>query len=211
MLINIVIVLLIFVSLPALYLLLKKTKKDMASYTAYPWAAIMLLCAFLIKDNYVFNVPQSLDHIAMVYIIIPIAILFILPRYVPLRFVGFHGKFNGIVMYPIFEEVAFRGLILPLLLTIPGLDVRIDYVSLNGAIIISALLFGLMHILSYGAGKAAIRVAVSAFIGGLFMGYIAWTTQSILLSIAYHMAWNSMLAFHSKNLSTTDSITTNES
>lgn len=119
----------------------------------------MLLCAFLIKDNFVFNVPHSLDQIAIAYIIIPIAILFIVPRYVPLRFTGFHGKFKGIVMFPIFEEVAFRGLILPLLLTMPGSDVRINYISLNGAIVISALLFGLMHTLSYGSGRKLLRSA----------------------------------------------------
>lgn len=194
---RIIAVMLITVSLPLMLKLVKAIKADWEEYAVYPWAAVMLLCAFILKDNLVFRLPESLDRLALVYIIVPIAVLFIVPRLVPLRFIGAHGRFKGIVMYPIFEEIAFRGLILPLLLAVRGLDISIRYIAINGAVIISAALFGLMHILSYGINKASLRIGVFAFIGGLYMGYLAYTTLSILPSIVYHMAWNTMLSIGS--------------
>lgn len=65
--INVAIVLLIFISLPALWHLAKAVKKEAGRYVVYPWAAAMLLCAFLIENNYVFKMPQSLDRIAIAY------------------------------------------------------------------------------------------------------------------------------------------------
>ena len=79
------------------------------------------------------------------------------------------------IVGPIAEELMFRGYILDSIQRLHG-----DRV----AIIISAILFGLIHLNPYIIG--------TAIIGGLIYGWIRVKTGSLLPCIAAHMMWNTM-------------------
>lgn len=80
------------------------------------------------------------------------------------------------IVAPIFEEIIYRGIILEQLYRRYGMI---------KAIIISALLFGLMHL--------NIQQGVNAFFIGIVLGFIYIKTNSLLLSIFLHFANNSLM------------------
>ncbi len=85
--------------------------------------------------------------------------------------------FLAVVAAPVLEEILFRGIILEGYLK--------NYKPWT-AILVSAFLFGLIHL--------NLAQGVSAFISGILFGWIYWRTRSILLGILLHFI-NNVLAF----------------
>ena len=77
------------------------------------------------------------------------------------------------VCVPIIEELLFRGFVL---------DLASEAYGFWTAIIISSVLFGLVHLNPYGI--------LNAFFGGLIYGYVRIRTNSLLPSIFLHSIWN---------------------
>jgi membrane protease YdiL (CAAX protease family) len=94
-------------------------------------------------------------------------------------------SFSLLVSIPsVFEEVAFRGIVLTVFL--------VQY-SERKSIIFSSLGFGLMHLLNLAMGRELVWVlgqVVWAFIIGLFYGYVFVRTQSLLPSMIVHYLGN---------------------
>ena len=90
-----------------------------------------------------------------------------------------------LISFPsIFEEVAFRGIVLIVFLG--------EY-SERKSIIFSSLGFGLMHLLNLTNGRELVWVmgqAVWAFILGLFYGYVFIRTRSLLPLMIFHYLGN---------------------
>ena len=79
------------------------------------------------------------------------------------------------VLGPITEELMFRGYILDSIQRIHGNKI---------AVIVSSILFGLLHILS------GLYVVGATFLGGLIYGSVRVKTDSLLPCISSHMIWN---------------------
>ncbi|EHQ29261.1 CPBP family intramembrane glutamic endopeptidase [Mucilaginibacter paludis] len=95
----------------------------------------------------------------------------------------------GIVAAPILEEILFRGIILNGLLK--------NY-SPQKAIIVSAAIFGLVHLNPWQA--------IPAFLGGLLMGWMYWKTNSIIPGMLIHFANNLFSILLSSAFKNTDSL-----
>ena len=80
---------------------------------------------------------------------------------------------STVIIAPIAEELMFRGYLLDSIRKMHG-----DWI----AIVISSLIFGLIHIEPYTVGMA--------MIGGLIYGYVRIRTGSLWPSIIGHMIWN---------------------
>ena len=80
---------------------------------------------------------------------------------------------STVINAPIAEELMFRGYLLDSIRKMHG-----DWI----AIVISSLIFGLIHIEPYTVGMA--------MIGGLIYGYVRIRTGSLWPSIIGHMIWN---------------------
>tara|TARA_B100000029_G_scaffold203559_1_gene201668 strand:+ start:3496 stop:4110 length:615 start_codon:yes stop_codon:yes gene_type:complete len=80
---------------------------------------------------------------------------------------------STVIIAPIAEELMFRGYLLDSIRKMHGDGV---------AVVISAIIFGLVHFEPYTIGMAAI--------GGLVYGYIRVRTGSLWPSIVGHMIWN---------------------
>lgn len=100
--------------------------------------------------------------------------------------------FDFCIIFPIFEEILFRGVILIILL-------KLGAFSENHAVILSALLFSVMHFQYFGFNKGVIRYVIFAFVGGYFFAYLALETQSILPTIFLHIVFNTSAIIFSKN------------
>jgi membrane protease YdiL (CAAX protease family) len=88
------------------------------------------------------------------------------------------------VFYSMFEEVAFRGVLLRMLL---------KRHSIRRAIVYSALAFGLVHFPAVFAGQAVISTlaqVVWAGLFGLFYGYLVVRTESLLPAMIVHWLSN---------------------
>ncbi|MFC1879058.1 lysostaphin resistance A-like protein [Chloroflexota bacterium] len=95
------------------------------------------------------------------------------------------GSPSLFISFPsIFEEVAFRGIVL---------TVFLSKYSRSKSIIFSSLAFGLIHLLNLLNGRELVWVmgqVVWAFIIGLFYGYVFVRTQSLLPSMIVHYLGN---------------------
>jgi membrane protease YdiL (CAAX protease family) len=93
-----------------------------------------------------------------------------------------------LVSFPsIFEEVAFRGIVLTAFLN--------KYTEWK-AIVFSSLGFGLIHILNLAVGREPVWVLgqiVWAFLIGLFYGYVFVRTRSLLPSMIVHYLGNAFI------------------
>jgi ABC-2 type transport system permease protein/sodium transport system permease protein len=89
--------------------------------------------------------------------------------------------FVGAVTPAVCEEWFFRGFVLSALRRF----------GLAAAVIVSALLFGLMHVLTSNMLSVE-RLLPSTFMG-LVLGLVAWKTQSLWPGVLLHMAHNSLL------------------
>ncbi len=86
---------------------------------------------------------------------------------------GIFTLLTAVIIVPIFEELIFRGIIL---------DGFLKQYSPIKSIIISSLIFGIVH---FNPWQFAI-----AFLGGLFIGWIYYKTQSVSLAIFIHFINN---------------------
>jgi membrane protease YdiL (CAAX protease family) len=84
----------------------------------------------------------------------------------------------GIVVFgPIFEETLFRGFLF--------VGLKQSVLGIAGTIVLTGLVFALMHAAQYGAG-----VIAEIFIMGLIFGVVRWKTGSLWSSILLHALWN---------------------
>lgn len=150
-----------------------------------------------------YNFTDSSHKIIVLIIIatvaIPVGITFPLvnllpmPEFVQKIFLEFgerKGMFSFIaivVAAPIFEELIFRGIIL---------DGLLRKYSPVKSIIISSLMFGLVHLNPWQF--------ISAFILGLFSGWVYYKTGKLTLSVIVHLV-NNLIAFVGMYFSDSDS------
>jgi membrane protease YdiL (CAAX protease family) len=88
----------------------------------------------------------------------------------------------GLLIQTGFEELLFRGLIMQFLMRI------MNYAP--AAIIIQALLFGLLHLANIAEWHGNLRGIAPYVLAGISYGYAAWRTGSLLVSAALHFVNN---------------------
>ncbi|MBW8323707.1 MAG: CPBP family intramembrane metalloprotease [Prolixibacteraceae bacterium] len=96
------------------------------------------------------------------------------PNHTAVINIGFIYYLGAILIGPIVEELMFRGIILNGMLD--------NYKNSRKAIILSALIFGLIHV--------KIIQVIPALFWGLVFGYFFYRTKSILLCILLHVTAN---------------------
>ncbi|MDD4077999.1 MAG: CPBP family intramembrane metalloprotease [Candidatus Margulisbacteria bacterium] len=100
------------------------------------------------------------------------------------------------LIFPIGEEIMFRGIILNLLpIAIGTSDIMIPFPLLKEVtlqVLISAFLFGIMHLqyFKFRISKDTMIKILFAFIFGIFMGNLVELTNSLLYPIIFHIIAN---------------------
>jgi membrane protease YdiL (CAAX protease family) len=101
------------------------------------------------------------------------------------RVTGFGSVFGALALLGLtaavaaVEELMFRGIVFRLVEELAGT---------RGALVVSGLLFGLLHLVNPGATPwGALAIAVE---GGLMLGAAYAATRSLWLAIGIHLGWN---------------------
>ncbi|MFC6652741.1 CPBP family intramembrane glutamic endopeptidase [Paenibacillus rhizoplanae] len=168
-------------------------------YTIYYWGAAMIGGSLLWSNSYTFNAPQDVMRVLPLFLIILLVNL-IISRSSGYNPVGTYNTVNFVLCFPIFEEIAFRGLVLPILAQHPGLGQlhSNSLIDVSGAILLTAFLFAVSHLQYYKLNRESVRFMLFAFSGGIFFGLIAQVTGSILLTIPLHIAFNGSAVLYAR-------------
>ncbi len=167
----------------------------------YIWGTILTIISYFYVDNYVFRLPIHYESI-VVLILIALITNIVISRYSGYNPIGKKNILNFVIMYPIFEEVIFRGMIIPILNNaFPILsNFEIAYIPVTLPILISSFLFAVSHLQYYKFNQTTIKFMLFAFLGGIIYGMITDSTLSIVFPILLHIEFNFLSVYYAKKL-----------
>ncbi|WP_069201746.1 CPBP family intramembrane glutamic endopeptidase [Bacillus niameyensis] len=166
-------------------------------YSIYIWGVFALAAAFLVQDNFVYKLPLMDRRVIFVCFAILLFNIFI-AKYSGYKPIGRYNLINFVIFFPLFEEIIFRGLVLPILNnSFQHVVIEIAYLPVTIAVIISAFLFSIAHLQYYELDKLSVRYMCFAFVGGILFGAIADYTQSIVIPVLLHIGFNLLSACYS--------------
>ncbi|PFM64719.1 CPBP family intramembrane metalloprotease [Bacillus cereus] len=165
----------------------------------YIWGTLLTVIGYFYEDNYVFHLPIHYEPIVLLILIAAITNIFI-SRYPGYNPIGKKNILNFVIMYPIFEEVIFRGMIIPILNnSFPIYSFyEIAYIPITVPILISSFLFAVAHLQYYSFNQTSIKFMLFAFLGGIIYGMITDYSLSIVFSIFLHVEFNLLSVYYSK-------------
>ncbi|ENQ3106170.1 CAAX protease self-immunity [Bacillus sp. 491mf] len=165
----------------------------------YIWGTLLTVINYFYEDNYVFRLPIHYEPIVLLILIAAITNIFI-SRYSGYRPSGKKNILNFVIMYPIFEEVIFRGMMIPILNnSFPIYPLfEIAYIPVTVPILISSFLFAVAHLQYYSFNQTSIKFMLFAFSGGIIFGVITDYSLSIVFSIFLHVEFNLLAVYYSK-------------
>jgi membrane protease YdiL (CAAX protease family) len=91
------------------------------------------------------------------------------------------------------EELLFRGLIQGYLTPLTGVGFTLRGIRISVPVLVSAILFGLMHMALISAGAtlgAVLTIVISGMVLGIIAGYYREKTGSLLPAILTHICFN---------------------
>ncbi len=167
----------------------------------YIWGTILTIISYFYEDNYVFRLPIHYESI-VVLILIALITNIVISRYSGYNPIGKKNILNFVIMYPVFEEVIFRGMIIPILNNaFPILsNFEIAYIPVTLPILISSFLFAVSHLQYYKFNQTSIKFMLFAFLGGIIHGMITDSTLSIVFPILLHIEFNFLSVYYAKKL-----------
>ncbi|PFC86727.1 CPBP family intramembrane metalloprotease [Bacillus anthracis] len=167
----------------------------------YIWGTILTIISYFYEDNYVFRL---LIHYESIVVLILIALItnIVISRYSGYNPIGKKNILNFVIMYPIFEEVIFRGMIIPILNNAFPIfsNFEIAYIPVTLPILISSFLFAVSHLQYYKFNQTSIKFMLFAFLGGIIHGMITDSTLSIVFPILLHIEFNFLSVYYAKKL-----------
>ncbi|WP_342481929.1 CPBP family intramembrane glutamic endopeptidase [Paenibacillus sp. FSL L8-0340] len=171
--------------------------KQHLRFSVYYWGIMVIIASLLIKNTYVYSFPKNLSTVLPLFFIILI-VNCLISRSSGYSPAGRFDRFNFVIIYPVLEEIAFRGLAQPVLTRHHSLGQihHTPVIELSFAVVITAALFAVSHLQYYKLNSQSIRFMIFAFAGGLFFGLITQMTESIMLTIPLHIAFNGSAAFY---------------
>ncbi|MCM3734363.1 CPBP family intramembrane metalloprotease [Bacillus cytotoxicus] len=167
----------------------------------YIWGILLTVISYFYEDNYVFRLPIHYEPTVLLILIAAITNIFI-SRYSGYKPIGKKNILNFVIMYPIFEEVIFRGMIIPVLNNSFSIYpiFEIAYIPLTVPILISSFLFAVAHLQYYSFNKTSIKFMLFAFVGGITFGAITDYSLSIVFPLLLHVEFNLLSAYYSKKV-----------
>ncbi|WBW98236.1 CPBP family intramembrane glutamic endopeptidase [Oceanirhabdus sp. W0125-5] len=153
----------------------------------YSWGLVLLIVYLIIRPkDYLFKLPINNKEGLIVVFCFALFTLFLCIQnpnsYYPRKSNKLRCVHFGVVQ-PIFEEVAFRGLILPMTIFLIG-----D--NFNMIMLTNGIMFMLFHINYWSFEKRHFNLFFNFFFMGLFFTYVALITQSIFYSTICHIIGN---------------------
>lgn len=159
----------------------------------YIWAFIVFLISLFYGNSLIrINSFDFLGNHSFYRELVIFAAAGILLAHLPGYFYG-NRKYvlNFVFLYPITEEILFRGTIFPLLL-------EVDFISIKTAYLLSAVLFGVMHIQYFKFHSTLLSKIVVAIIMGYFFASLTHVYQSLIPAVVLHILYNVAAMYYAK-------------
>ena len=183
-----------------LILLLKNLnyKQFIEENCEYIWAIPILIIGLIIRSKIYLTYPQNISYDDIFTFCVAILVAIVLAvnsKYNPGK--EAKGIISFCIVFPVAEEIIFRGILLFLLAKIDIINsININIFSITRVslpIFICASCFGLMHFQyhKFKINSLSIRQVIIAFIAGIFLGKFVIVYCSILPSLIMHIAFNS--------------------
>lgn len=159
----------------------------------YLWAIIVLIIALVYPNSLLRDTSlKFLTNREIIDELLTITFFAVILGYFSgYKTVGKKYDFDFCFIFPLFEEILFRGVILIILANSGSINESL-------ACLISSILFGVMHFQYFGLKKSSIRFVVIAFVGGYYFSMLALMTNSILPSLFLHITFNMSAIVFSK-------------
>ncbi|MCQ1531287.1 CPBP family intramembrane glutamic endopeptidase [Lutispora saccharofermentans] len=164
---------------------------------SYVWLALIVIIGVLGGKSFNIALPSTALDIGLkgwFYILLVFSLFCIYSSYdIPKTSEQFI-KFS--IIFPIGEEILFRGIIQSLTTNLLKLHNRYIILPLFGSIpivaCISAICFGITHFQyhNFKINKLSLKQVLFAFVFGIFAGNIVEVTGSILYPVLFHIAGN---------------------
>ncbi|WP_054705119.1 CPBP family intramembrane glutamic endopeptidase [Bacillus sp. JCM 19041] len=173
--------------------------RKIANEIIYIWGILLTGIVYFYEDNYVFRLPIHYEPIVLLVFIAAITIIFI-SRYSGYKPSGKKNILNFVLMYPIVEEVIFRGMILPILNNSLPIYTHFEllHTPVTVQILMSSFLFAVSHLQYYSFNRTSIKFMVFAFLGGMIFGMITDSSLSIVFALLLHIEFNLLSVYYSK-------------
>ncbi|WP_246027783.1 CPBP family glutamic-type intramembrane protease [Paenibacillus xylaniclasticus] len=176
---------------------ISKRVKSIETTSICIWGLGAIVTAILIQDQYVFQVPVVDTNVFILAAIIML-VNTVLSHFVYCQPTGSTNIFFGAVVFPLLQEVVFRGLLLPVLNPSFGFVViEMFEVQVSLSVLVSALLFAFAQ-LQYDQSKgiSVSKLSIVFIVGALF-GVIADSTQSIFIPVLLHIEYKLLANYYS--------------
>ncbi|SCX87903.1 CAAX protease self-immunity [Paenibacillus polysaccharolyticus] len=172
-----------------------KIHKFSESNVVYIWGTLVIIIYLFYNNNISLYSPINLKSTLLLIVVIFVVNLLI-SRYSGYNPTGRKDIINFVIVFPIVEEILFRGLLIPIISENFNYETAFEIAGLplTTSVILSALLFSLSHLQYYQFNKNTMKYMLFALAGGLGFGLIAYYTNSILVTILLHVEFN-FLAF----------------
>lgn len=174
----------------------KRINKKVLQFNLHLWFGIILLIGLIGLNNFNLTIPKEKIPISDIVLIILFLVPFMLNSgYKPEA--NTRGIITFCLIFPIGEEILFRGIILSLLTYVVGSSAIYIPVPILKAVtlqvFISAILFGITHFQYFGfkINRETLKKVWFAFVFGLLAGNLVEITGSILYPIIFHVIANS--------------------
>jgi len=168
----------------------------------YIWGLCALAAVAVVPEQYVFRFPV-VDTTVFALAAVPMLTNAIISQYSNYHPTGTTDRIHFIIVYPIAEEIVFRGLLIPILNrsfsrpVVEWFDVPVTL-----SIVIAASLFAIARLQRYKLNPASVKYMLFAFCGGIVFGVIANSTQSILIPVLLHVEYNLLAVYYSSKMRT---------
>lgn len=157
----------------------------------YIWFVLILVIGLSRREQFYIKFPHNIPELLLKDIVIIIVVGVLIAKisgYNPGK--SLKNIINFVIIFPIAEEILFRGIIFSL----SELGTTKIYIitSISLAVLISAVCFGITHLQYHNFKITALsrKQILIAFIGGIFMGKIVEQTGSIILPLVIHITFN---------------------
>jgi len=160
----------------------------------YIWSFIVIMLSLIYSDSLIRNASFNvLNYHVLKDIALPVVASVIIARFS--GYISGNRKYNinFIIVFPIIEEILFRGIILQLLL-------HVSFLGETASCVFCGVLFGIMHFQYFGFNKEAAKKVIIAFLGGYYFSIIAVSYGSIIPVIILHIVFNLSAVLFDKNI-----------
>lgn len=153
----------------------------------YIWGLLLLGIYLYVKPiDYIISKPVNNSYGVIVTIIVIIVTVYGCVSDPNVYYPRKTGKLRCIhysIIQPIFEEVAFRGLILPMMMPLLGNNGNI-------LMLVNAALFMGFHLNYWSYNKENQRMFIGFLLIGMALGYVTLMTESIVYAVICHIIIN---------------------